>query len=445
MKTLCPVSCMRERARAVVRGVSLVVALAGASVSARADDPFLLIDRTLKATPVSVMSLGPTGLKYTDERGAVREAALDDVVALAPEWWRPGTDAMEAVWSSRGMAGVKRGPSGMLILSDGRRLAGQLGSASEGERVVWEHPRLGASTFVLDEVRRVQLQALPAQAAGAKSGATKEANDRVVMTNADVVAGFVESMGPALRVEADGKPVELNIKQVALVQLANPVKDASGVRVWLDDGSVLGAIGLAAPSASGEFRVVKAGPTDSAPQQALPAGQVWGLVPEARGLTALASLEIASQAGVGDRLYTDPVALRWRGETLLAGWRDSAAPGDRLPPLDTPDIEIPGPMRVEWVLPSGASRVAGWAEVPAEARLWAECTLVIEGVDAKGVGKALATEQLSGARPVAEFNVELARPAPARLRVTLSPGSRGPIQDRVVLRRALVLTETTGR
>jgi hypothetical protein len=415
--------------------------------AARGDDPYLLIDRSLRATPVSVASLGPGGLKYTDEKGVARELSLDEVVALAPEWWRPGTEASELAWGARALPAQRRGgPQGMLILTDGRRLAGQLGAdAGAGggvDRVAWEHPRLGPSSFVLDEVRRAQLQALPPGAD--RAGAGREANDRVVMMNGDAVAGFVESVGASIKVEADGKPVELNTKQVALVQLANPAKAPTGVRVWLEDGSVLGASALAAPSASGEFRVLRQGPSENPGQLGIPAAQVWGVVTDARALVPLASLEIAAQTGVGERRYVDPVALRWRGESLAAGWRESAGAGDRLPPLDAPDIELPGPMRVEWVLPRGASRVAGWAEVPAEARMWAECTLVIEGVSATGA-VALASEALSGARPVAEFNIELPRPAPERLRVQVSPGARGPIQDRVVLRRALVLVEASGQ
>jgi hypothetical protein len=192
--------------------------------------------------------------------------------------------------------------------------------------------------------------------------------------------------------------------------------------------------------------VVRPTLTDDNAQLTVGMSEVVALLPDAARVVPLAALPIESQQGVGGRLYTDPVALRWRGGPAgpLTSRATLASP-DRLPPLDAPDIELPGPMSVEWSLPAGAVRLAGWAEVPTESRLWAEFALVFEGVSAAGVATPLARESMSGTRPLVEFNIAVPSPAPARLRVTLEPGARGPIQDRAVLRRTLVLLNAPAR
>jgi hypothetical protein len=271
------------------------------------------------------------------------------------------------------------------------------------------------------------------------------------MTNGDAVEGFVESIGEVVKVDSGGRMVELSIKQVAVIELSNPEKPASGVRVWLTDGSVAGATGFAPAAGSGEFRLMRPTPTDDAAQVGLSPLDVVGIVPDTARVIPLASLPVVSEAGVGDRLYADPAELRWQGEALGAAWRATVGPGEKAPPLDAPDIQLPGPMTVEWTLPAGAARVAGWAEVPPEARVWAEFTLVFEGVSARGEVTPLASESMSGSHPVAEFNIELPATGSVggagldRLRVSIQPGPRGPIQNRVVLRRALLLVDDAGR
>jgi hypothetical protein len=98
-------------------------------------------------------------------------------------------------------------------------------------------------------------------------------------------------------------------------------------------------------------------------------------------------------------------------------------------------------MLVEWELPAGAERVAGWAEMPRENWDWGDCVLVMGVSRADGRFVEMARERINADKPVYEFNLDLGTVigiAPQRFRAVIEPGEHGPIQDRVVLKRALV-------
>jgi hypothetical protein len=68
--------------------------------------------------------------------------------------------------------------------------------------------------------------------------------------------------------------------------------------------------------------------------------------------------------------------------------------------------------------------------------VWGDCELIVESVAGSKI-TPLAKARLSGSDPSFEINVPL--DGAAKLRMTIDPGPSGPIQDRVVLRRPLVL------
>lgn len=416
----------------------LALAVSGASA---ATDRFVLLDQELRASVVTVRSIGPGGLRVVDEGGAERDVPLATIAAIAPGWWRPGTEGSELAWSAPAPGPKPGALPGMLRLTDGRRLAGHIAFADVAEdAVVWDSPQLARSVFRLDDIRVLENQGVSAEAG------VRGAGDHVVMVNGDVLSGFVARVATSVKLESDGRKLDLPISQVARLELANPARAPRGLRLWLQDGTVCGASGFGAPKSPSELRLLREPAPGSTPGDgdvAISLEDIMALAPDAATVIPLASLAIAEQRALGERRFAEPVVLRWRGETLGAAWRDSIEPGTAGAPLDAPDIDLPGPMVAEWRLPEGARRAAGWAEVPQGSRLWADCTLVLEAVGRGGVVTELARQGMGGSRPVFEFAVDF--PASTELlRVSVEEGARGPIQDRVVLRRALVLVAPSG-
>ena len=100
------------------------------------------------------------------------------------------------------------------------------------------------------------------------------------------------------------------------------------------------------------------------------------------------------------------------------------------------DIELPGPMTVEWDVPHGARVLAGDAELPPSCRVWGDCTLSVRAGD----GAVLWEQRLSGEKPEATFRLDLPQGL-SRLRMIVDPGANGAVQDRVVLRAPVMLVD----
>jgi hypothetical protein len=77
-------------------------------------------------------------------------------------------------------------------------------------------------------------------------------------------------------------------------------------------------------------------------------------------------------------------------------------------------------MSVTWCLPD-ATRIAGTVDMPASARLWGDCEVVIE-VMAAGRVRPLWRHRLNESTPEAAFNLEL--PGGSDLQWTVARGGR---------------------
>jgi hypothetical protein len=101
------------------------------------------------------------------------------------------------------------------------------------------------------------------------------------------------------------------------------------------------------------------------------------------------------------------------------------------PVLNALDIDLPGPMRVSWTLPSGVQRFAGTAALADVSGGWGDCEYSIE-ID----GERVFSTRLHKGEPVASFNIPMSQAV--ELTVVLEPGRYGPVRDRVILHRPLL-------
>lgn len=386
--------------------------------------PRVLIDRSMSQRPVRLVSISPETVEVTDPDGRVLTLPRSQVLALIPpltELEQPVID--ERILNSNLPDSEKMRPLGRLDLVDGQSLPGTLASAGKPEQdhLTWGSRLFGTLTLSLESVNTAIL--LPDRPELAKLGATP-GEDTVVLVNGDRTEGFVAGIDSTVRVEKSGKTTQLPIARVAAVRFANPPKHGPGVYVWLHDGTVVAASELSVDS-SGHCTLVGRVPgLAKQPTATMDANNLRAVCFDASALRPLASCP----AAVGE---SGGAGRRWIAPPKVAEVHAA--------PLGAADIELPGPMRVEWTLPAGASRVGTIAELPPSARVWGDCEVIVEAVSGSRTAE-LARAHLSGANPSAEVTAALN--GATKVRITIDAGPSGPIQDRVVLRRPMLLVDT---
>ncbi|MCC6660193.1 MAG: hypothetical protein IT437_04835 [Phycisphaerales bacterium] len=413
---------MKRGAGQVVAGVfcaGVCTALAAPPPALRArfhapggDGPVMrvLVDNGLRARTVQLVGLDDHTISYMDVGGLIRAEPFSEFVALLPADGQAPSAPMVGLW-----------------LRDGQRLAGDLrpGEGADG-LVRWMHPALGALDVPLESLAAARLLRA-GETAREPAGPPPVDADAAVLVNGDIVAGFVQSIGTVTKVEVGGEVRAIERDRIARVQIANPPAARAGTAVWLADGSVVVIDGVH----TGPTGVVRVHPAldTSAPagsegsavgggREDLRVADIVAVAFDAARIVPLATLTPSSQRAVG-RAWAAPITGAGDGNLLWAG-----------------DLSMPGPMVVTWDLPPGATRLWMTADLPADMWTWGDCDLVVS------VGEAEAKRTRLWAEHATE-DIVVDLPATGRrvLTITLEPGNYGPIQDRVVLRRPLLLRD----
>lgn len=463
--------------RTSVAASTLLLALCAGSSSALVLSPaggpaaprLTLLMRAKPPEPITLLSInatdakGPGTIVYLDAAGAQQTLALSGIVALAPGSWVPTPETTAPTSEDMDTSDL---PVHRLDLTDGERFVGELAFAPASgtpagankysdDAVFLRHDKLGLLAFPLDRVLKYWSNARRVVAPGARALSTT--NDTLLLANAERLEGLVTRLAPTVVIEIaqpGGKPgapnpkadskadtkggsatasartpaTEIEAGNIALVNLVNPAAPLRTLRIDLADGTVLAADALAGDAQSGKltFKAIAAGSRGMLVDLA----QLAGMVPDPSRITALASLPIASQKPAEGRIGASPAQV-------LA---DAGAP------LAAADILLPGPMSVTWAIPAGISSVIGYAQMDDRSFAWGDCTVVVSVVPATtgtsgGAERELARGRLNAMSPSLTISAELGAIKPGdTLRVRTESGERGPIQDRVVLRRVLLLS-----
>lgn len=380
-----------------------------------ADQPRVLIDRELTSRSIRLVSMSDEAVQVRDEFGRPLSISRRDVLAIVPP--PVGLD------TQRRRETAQRLESGWLRTVDGQVLPGTL-AGGDGEQLEWDSRLWSKIRVRLDEVESLVLKSN----ASAEVVRTGSPADVVLLVNGDRIEGYVSAVRDSVRIDSQGKAIDVPIDRVTSVEFANVVSPASGARVWTYDGTIA-AVDTVRVRAGGVADLVSTLRGESGGVATnIPASDVRAVSLDTSRLRALASLEAHLVEGSSTRRWTPPPAI---GNTRTA-------------PLSAADIEIPGPMRVQWNLPAGARKLATIAELPIDARLYGDCEIVVSVVTGDAPAREIARERLHAQRASVDLNLVLhaaGTPAGTALRIDLLSGEGGAIQDRVVLRRPLFLVE----
>ena len=390
----------------------------GASGAASGDVDRILIDRRLEQERIRLLKLDDGSIVYDDEHGLRRREPTSLFLALLdPE--------------SVAMMPVPDGEFHVLDLITGERLIGRVAPEFEhrgarADELVWEQMSGEEIAVPLDEIDRLTI--VP----GDTPRRPDEVDDLIVLRNGDRLGGFVDRIDTSVALDQSGRLVEVPLERVAVIDLANPVEAFDGTLVWLGDGTIVGVSGF---RRAGEGRVEpvpargEREPSESN-DFSMALSEIAAVAFDRRALVALGSIAPEFQSPGEGRRWSAPAEVV----------SESAA-------LSTPDIVLPGPMTVRWVLPAGVTRFATRAELPTTMWVWGDCELVVTMTTRDGDEIELARRRLCAETPEAWINVLLddSQAGNRRLTITVEEGRYGPIQDRVVLRRPMLLQEGNGQ
>ncbi len=373
--------------------VWILCARAGAS-------DFVLFDADLRTQPISVVEINDELLAYLDDAGELHATAMGQCIALA---------------QSVGAAERRDRARGFVLLTDGQRLPGlpAVSSVAGGQdAVAWVHPWLGRVDIPLDHVASITLD--PARMPLEPGGA-----DTILLTNGDRLEGFIAGIGAAVIIELDSNQlsdvVEIPLDRVAAITFISAQRAPEGRRIWFDDTTVLDAIHLSVGD-DGYVRLSSAlSPAGAQPIQ--------------RRLTDITAIlfdtdAMLSLSGIEPSLV-ESTSLRYvvPEPRILAGEA----------PLGLASIEYRGPLIVRYALPVGCRRFAAQAVLPGCDHAWGDYELIIRDDD-----REVFRARLNADHPNETINVPLAG---LELTIELTQGANGPIQDRLVLSRAMLLIE----
>ncbi len=371
----------------------------------------VVVKDDLSRVRVSLRSLSTSELTGRDAKGASVRLPLHSVVAILPAD-QGFTATVEQLGAQR--LTRERSDLGWTVLTDDQTIPGSLEGASGDESLAWRTQRWGALRFSLENVRLLRF--VDADQASPLRGARE---DTVLLTNGDLLRGFVTiTDGPGMTVETQpGKTSAVPMARVAAAAFANPAKDRAGAWLWLMDGTAVRVDTFSV----GETRdaSMRLASAEGDVTFSLPVEQVLAFAPAHERVVGLASLSSPS--------YEPWPTRRWTVAPIVG-------PADQSP-LGASRIELPGPMIATWSLPANATRFATDVELPESCRVWGDCTLIVS-VDGKEISRVRLTPQ----EPNGYLNAQLPAGA-SRLSLTLDPGDRGSVEDRIVLSRAMLLLD----
>jgi hypothetical protein len=277
--------------------------------------------------------------------------------------------------------------------------------------LVLTHVELGAIRLNVEQMRSIVLtqNASPPQ---------RSAGDVLTLVNGDRLEGLVTRAGKEWTLEpldpAAGAAISVPMDRLAAATFVTSARTSTLPRIWLADGSVIDAK-RATLDDDGLFRLHGVAVVQSEQLHTLGEHGVNGMLLMPGAIAPLAALQPGQIEAPAYRLQ---------------------APGPRIgadAALGLAEVEISGPCRVEYALPEGwdGATLLAEAYLPQNAREYGDYEVIIH-VD----GKAALTQHIDREKPLSSLHVPIRG---KRFSVEVTEGRGGPVQDRLILRQALLL------
>jgi len=427
-----------------------------------------IIDDQLDIQPATIFGIDARSLRLMDDGRLRRDIPLNRLIALVPTWWTtPDASSQPPLSADTPIRNTTQRPlastDGVLETNTGSWLFGQITQPPNADTSEQQPPqtnantihfnarRLGVIPVPIDDIRTIWFDApsTPNDTRPQIHPAALDADgaDVVILRTGERLVGFIESINETSVAIDDQRTGLVNAPtgRVLALRFGGPPQPHAAATVWLNDGTVIAGLTLAEDTTN-EPVSARRGPMlfgslplgQSTLPVSLPINDIDAVLLNSSSLVALASFSPTSQHPIGTRIADS-----------ITNDIDPLSPPR---PLFAADILLPGPMEVRWQIPDNAVRIAFDAVLPDDCRIWGDCDVRVyidqprptrsSQQDSRSGEHELAAFSLSGSSPVHRVNAVL-EPAPRReLVVRVEPGNFGPIQDRVQLRRGIILLGT---
>ncbi|HEX8875539.1 MAG TPA: hypothetical protein VF777_02240 [Phycisphaerales bacterium] len=381
-----------------------LAALCLAHASRAADEPELyhFIDRDLVRVSGELIGVTDKAVQYRDSVG--RSRSIDRSTLLAFYSRRHHGAAAPTSISIADNAGEV---PGVLRLTDGQLVPGfLLTTVAHADSIAWRSRRVGPFNLPLDAVSAISF--------ADSEPIEKSTSDVVLLTNADRMEGFVESIGGNLVMEVQGAKQTVPLERVASIRLAARQAAFAANLVALTDGSILAARSIAAgPSPSAltvEWSLAGEGASG-----VLDLGAIDAVVFDPQSIRPLASCEIVRHEPLQARRWAPPPVVQ---------------PADQAP-VGLASITIDGPAACEWRLPANASRLRATLSLPESARPWGNTTVAASLIPRSGTPTKPQAFELTTDKPETELSLDCT--GMERVRLEVKGRGYDQVQARVVL------------
>ncbi|MFM9096947.1 MAG: hypothetical protein ACKOQW_01445 [Phycisphaerales bacterium] len=379
-----------------VAGTAIVALACASSVHAQARPPLQLTVPKVRAAPTPREEPAPEMWVTFGPGGEVRVLPAD--AAPSGAWDALSIDAPGRIRPRR---------EGVLVMADGQRIVGELesGIGAPTWSTSWRTPM----ALSLDGMRALVLQGVEPPPAGDV--------DRVYLRNGDEATGIVTALTESgveleLGAGAERSTRVIPFDAVRAASCGAPPAERSGVRTWLEDGSVVDGTSIAwTPEGTMTLAVPGIDPVE------LPDGSLVAAQRAPGAVVALASLAPTA---------TEPEEGRGMRLSVPA---PTPAPGTWA--LDAPPIEIEGPVSLAYPSAGGVRRLVATAIRPRRASAAGVVDLVIR----TGTSELLRHRFTPG-----DLRLDVRVDLPdGPFEILLLPADGSFVGDVVVLERALLL------